>query len=135
MEEKKKSTCKKCKKDKSECECKAMRRGYYGLGDQTHDNDDMSPEIGGEMGADGGMSEAIKMPRAPQDSDRSMKGISPEKKKKKLDDFRASADDAKKRQNDQKRKDELYIQRKKKGVKFYDSKGSGYIRDGKKHYD
>ena len=59
MEEKKK-ICKKCKKDKSECECKAMRRGYYGLGDQTHDNDDMSPEIGGEMTTDGGMSEAIK---------------------------------------------------------------------------
>ena len=95
MEEKRK-TCKKCKKDKAECECKAMRRGYYGLGDQDHDGDDMTPEIGdAPSGGDGGgMSEGVKMPKAPSDADRGMKGISPEKKKKKLEDFRAAAGDA-----------------------------------------
>ena len=81
------------------------------------------------------MGEEVKMPRAPQDSDRDMKGISPEKKKKKLDDFRAAASDAKKRQGDQKRKDELYMERKRKGIRFYDSKGSGYMKGGKKEYD
>ena len=32
-------------------------------------------------------------------------------------------------------KEKLRIDKKKKGVKFYDKKGTGRIRDGKKHYD
>ena len=32
-------------------------------------------------------------------------------------------------------KEKLRIDTKKKGVKFYDKKGTGRIRDGKKHYD
>ena len=32
-------------------------------------------------------------------------------------------------------KEKLRSDTKKKGVKFYDSKGTGRIRDGKKHYD
>ena len=37
----------------------------------------------------------------------------------------------KKHLGDQKRKDELYMERKRKGIKFYDSKGSGYMKGGK----
>ena len=40
-----------------------------------------------------------------------------------------------KRQSAKKRKDELAAERMTKGIRFYDKKGSGYIRDGKKVYD
>jgi len=40
-----------------------------------------------------------------------------------------------KRQSAKKRKDELATERMTKGIRFYDKKGSGYIRDGKKVYD
>ena len=54
-------------------------------------------------------------------------------------DFIASADAAKKRQKDkqQKRKvkDAAYVDRIRKGIKFYDSKGSGRLVKGKKVYD
>ena len=81
------------------------------------------------------MSEAIKMPKEPTDADKSMQGMSSEKKKKNLDSFRAAAADAKKRQGDKDRKDELAVQRMRKGVRFYDAKGSGYLKGGKKTYD
>jgi len=32
-------------------------------------------------------------------------------------------------------KDKLYKTTKEKGVRFYDKKGSGYMKDGKKKYD
>jgi len=44
--------------------------------------------------------------------------------------------DAKERRREQQKKSEkLYIDTKKKGVKFYDKSGSGRIKDGKKIYD
>ena len=44
--------------------------------------------------------------------------------------------DAKERRRDQKKKSEkLYIDTKNKGVKFYDKKGVGRLKDGKKVYD
>ena len=44
--------------------------------------------------------------------------------------------DAKERRRDQQKKSEkLYMDTKKKGVKFYDKTGSGRIKDGKKVYD
>ena len=44
--------------------------------------------------------------------------------------------DAKERRREQQKKSEkLYIDTKKKGVKFYDKKGSGRLKDGKKVYD
>ena len=81
------------------------------------------------------MGEAVKMPRAPQDSDKDMQGISTEKKRKKLSDFKDAVAAAKKRQGDEDRKHELAKERRTKGIKFYDAKGSGYIKGGKKHYD
>ena len=44
--------------------------------------------------------------------------------------------DAKERRRDQRKQSEkLYVDTKKKGVKFFDKKGAGRIRDGKKIYD
>ena len=44
--------------------------------------------------------------------------------------------DAKERRREQQKKSEkLYIDTKKKGVKFYDKKGVGRLKDGKKVYD
>ena len=35
----------------------------------------------------------------------------------------------------EKAKEKLYSDTRKKGVRFYDKKGSGYMKDGKKKYD
>ncbi len=44
--------------------------------------------------------------------------------------------DAKERRREQQKKSEkLYMDTKKKGVKFYDKKGTGRLKDGKKIYD
>ena len=79
------------------------------------------------------MGESIKMPKAP--SVASTQGMSTEKKTKSLEKFKAAADDAKKRKKYKDENDELAVTRMKKGVKFYDSKGSGYLKGGKKVYD
>lgn len=132
--------CKKCKKSEEDCKCpKKGRIGYYGL-DKDYDEDedgsqDAPLENGNMSGGEGGLGEAVKMPREPRETDRHMRGISSEKKRKKLDAFRAQADEAKKRQRDEDRKGELAKERRTKGIRFYDAKGSGYIRDGKKNYD
>jgi len=134
MAKKESNFCKKCEKSKKECTCPERRRyGLYGL--DVHDRDDHDGEtpVEGGMTDGGAMGEAIKMPKAP--GQKELGGMSSDHKKKKLQDFRAQVDDAKKRQSDQKRKDDLYMTRKKRGIKFYDAKGSGYIKDGKKQYD
>lgn len=130
--------CEKCGKEKKKNhKCKGYPKGSYGLG-MRHYGDDEKDEadmVNDGDGAGGGMAEALKMPRAPQDSDRHMQGMSKQKKEKKMADFKAAADDAKKRLSDKKRSDELYKERRTKGVRFYDAKGSGHIKDGKKVYD
>ena len=40
-----------------------------------------------------------------------------------------------KRREQQKKSEKLYIDTKRKGVKFYDKKGTGRLKDGKKIYD
>ena len=40
-----------------------------------------------------------------------------------------------KRREQQKKSEKLYMDTKKKGVKFYDKKGTGRLKDGKKIYD
>ena len=40
-----------------------------------------------------------------------------------------------KRREQQKKSEKLYMDTKKKGVKFYDKKGTGRLKDGKKVYD
>ena len=136
----KKKRCKECEGMGKDCKCNKNkgRLGYYGL-DREDEDDSMHSDapIGDVSGGDGGgaMGEAVKMPKAPSDADRSMQGISPEKKKKKLSDFKAAASEAKGRQKDQDRKDELALTRMKKGIRFYDAKGSGYMKGGKKTYD
>lgn len=135
MAKDKKKRCKECEGMGDECKCpKKAKKGYYGLeryGDEDdHGYDDASMDSGDGGGA---MGESVKMPEAP--SDASTEGMSTEKKEKSLDKFKAAASDAKKRQKYKDENDELAVTRMKKGVRFYDSKGSGYLRDGKKTYD
>lgn len=134
--ENEKEYCKKCgKEQKKDHKCKGMPKGSYGLGLRFSDEEDKDEADIVTAGDGGEVSEAIRMPRAPQDSDKRMQGISREKKLKTMADFKAASDEAKKRQADKDRKDELYMERRKKGVRFYDAKGSGYLKGGKKHYD
>ncbi len=139
MAKKEKKRCKECEGMGKDCKCtKKGKLGYYGLEKDYDDDKDMNddhPMDGDSGGGSGGMSEGIKMPKAPSDADKSMQGMSSEKKKKNLDSFKAAASEAKKRQSDKDRKDELASTRMKKGIKFYDAKGSGYIKGGKKTYD
>ena len=44
-------------------------------------------------------------------------------------------DRVKKKTDERKKKDASYVERVKKGIKFYDKKGKGHIRGGKKVYD
>lgn len=131
-----KKRCKECEGKGEECKCPEKRKkGWYGLDihDKDDDNDQTHDGPMDSMDGGGGLGEGIKMPKEP--SHKQLDGMSTSHKRKKLADFKAATDEAKKRQSDKKRSDELYMERKRKGIKFYDSKGTGYIRDGKKHYD
>ena len=66
------------------------------------------------------------------------KGIKPKNLKEqiKFAQMQQRIRDAKeKRREQQKKSEKLYIDTKRKGVKFYDKKGSGRLKDGKKIYD
>jgi len=66
------------------------------------------------------------------------KGIKPKNVKEQISfpDMQQRIRDAKeKRREQQKKSEKLYMDTKKKGVKFYDKSGSGRIKDGKKIYD
>ena len=52
-----------------------------------------------------------------------------------MDQAQAARDRLKKKQDDRKKKDAEFVDRVKKGVKFYDKKGSGRIVKGRKVYD
>ena len=136
MAKKEKKRCKECEGMGKDCKCpKKGKGGYYDL-DRDNDDSTMDPDI--TMGNDdggGGMSEGVKMPKAPSDADKSMQGSSREKKEKTLNDFRSAADAAKKRQKYKDENDDLAVTRMKKGVRFYDKQGSGYLKGGKKTYD
>ena len=71
-------------------------------------------------------------------------GTPPPKKKKKLKEAsladymsqaQAARDRVKQKHDNRKKKDAEYVDRVKKGIKFYDKKGSGRIVGGKKRYD
>ena len=70
------------------------------------------------------------------------KALSRKKKKKNLKEqttfpqMQQRIRDAKERRREQQKKSEkLYMDTKRKGVKFYDKKGTGRLKDGKKVYD
>ena len=133
MASKDKKHCKKCDKSKTDCTCPKGGRGrYYTLDQRDMEDTTMDSNHGME---DGGMSEGVRMPKAPSDADKSMQGASKQRKERTLSDFKAAADDAKKRQKYKDENDELAVTRMKKGVRFYDKKGSGYLKGGKKTYD
>ena len=134
----KKKKCKECEGMGDECKCPKKSkngRGWFGLGYDHHGNNEHGDASGGGDMSGGGMSEGIRMPKAPSDADKSMQGASRQRKEKTLSDFRSAADDAKKRQKYKDENDDLAVTRMKKGVRFYDKKGSGYLKGGKKTYD
>ena len=66
------------------------------------------------------------------------KGIKPKNLKEQTTfaQMQQRINDAKERRREQQKKSEkLYIDTKRKGIKFYDKKGSGRLKDGKKIYD
>jgi hypothetical protein len=65
---------------------------------------------------------------------RKYRDISSTEDQRELDKER-SEKEGEKRQTAKKRKEELTAERLTKGIRFYDKKGSGYIKDGKKVYD
>ena len=69
-------------------------------------------------GGEGGMSEGIRMPKAPSDADKSMKGSSRERKERTLSNFKAAADDAKKRQKYKDENDDLAVDSYEEGCSF-----------------
>ena len=108
--------CPKCKKrHKGKCKTK---KGSYGLGPEEVDDGVLEDEILDTASEEGSMNESYRTER------------------KALDSFRDAAKAAKERQEKRKKENaDLVAQTRQKGVRFYDSKGSGYIRKGKKHYD
>ena len=117
-----------CPKHGKKCcktEEKKRKKGMYGLDDEG-DRDDAT-EDNGSMPQDN-TNEELAL-------ERYMDGMSPEKKKRAMDQFRERSEEAAKRKKDKERKGELAHERMTKGVRFYDAKGSGYIKGGKKHYD
>lgn len=130
--------CKECEGMGKECKCppkkyKKAKYGWYGL-DRDHDgDDDMSVDHVGANG-EGGLGEAAGSKIKPP-TEQELSGLSPDNRQKRLDDFKAHVADAKKRQEYKSAHDKLYSERIRKGIRFYDAKGSGYIRDGKKQYD
>ena len=126
--------CKKCKESEEDCKCpKKGKKGFYGL-DIHHNEDEGSDSDIGISDGGGGMSEAaVKMPREPKPE--VVQKMSSREKKKTLGDFKAAADIAKKRKSDIDRKSELAHERRTKGIRFYDAKGKGYMKGGKKVYD
>lgn len=113
--------------EKKSCEPKGKKRkkGMYGLDDEG-DRDDAT-EDNGAMPQDNTNEEL--------NPDIHMKGMSREKKQRAMDKFRERSKEAAKRKEDKERKSDLAHERRTKGIRFYDAKGSGYIRDGKKVYD
>lgn len=136
MAKKEKKRCKECEGMGKDCKCpKKGKGGYFGF-DRDMDDYTMDSSHGADEGGDGGgMSEGIRMPKAPSDADKSMQGASRERKEKTLSAFKSAAADAKKRQKYKDENDDLAVTRMKKGIRFYDSKGSGYLKGGKKTYD
>jgi len=126
--------CKKCKKSENDCTCpKKGRGGWFGFGSYDHDDANHGADPSGDSAGDGGgaMGEGIKMPQAPIESDKD----TGERKRKNLRAFQSAVADAKKRQSDRDKSEELAKTKAEKGMRFYDKQGSGYIKGGKKIYD
>lgn len=110
--------CPKC--GKRNCKDHKPKKGYYGLEDQDRD-DDGSEDIGTSEDEGTTTSESTD--------------LSGRERGKKMETFRKDRDEAAARNKDRQQKDDLKITLIKKGVRFYDKKGSGYLKGGKKTYD
>ena len=100
----------------------------YGLQDEDSEGDESSQENGG-MPQDSANEERQLNP------DTDLKDMSSDSKKRAMDAFRERSAEAKKRKSDKDNKDKLASERMTKGIRFFDKKGSGYIKKGKKSYD
>lgn len=121
-----------CPKHKKKCcktEEKKRKKGMYGLEDHDDDGGDESSQT------DGGTPQDSANESREFNVDTDMKDMSSTKKQKAMDAFRERSAEAKKRKADKDKKDELTSERLSKGIRFYDKKGSGYIKGGKKTYD
>lgn len=126
MTKKESKKCKECKESDEDCKCpKKGKKGYYGL-DLRYGRDGMDHDNPME---DGGESSSMGEGVVARTS------MSGREKRKTLDDFKTAASDAQKRQSDKDTKDKLAVERMRKGVRFFDKKGSGYMKGGKKVYD
>ena len=120
-----------CPKHKKKCcktEEKKRKKGMYGLQDEDSEGDESSQENGG-MPQDSANEERQLNP------DTDLKDMSSDSKKRAMDAFRERSAEAKKRKSDKDNKDKLASERMTKGIRFFDKKGSGYIKGGKKRYD
>lgn len=126
-----KEKCPKCKKV-HDGKCKT-KKGGYGLSPEELEQDES--EVGSLDSVENPLGDDAMNERREFNVDIDMKGMSGEKKRKALDDFRTAAAEAKKRNQRKDEDSKLRAQTREKGVRFYDKRGSGYIRKGKKHYD
>lgn len=119
-------------KKKERCSPKKTTGGkiYDGSGMSLTDLEDAVRDEGDAGGS------AMAEERAPREpSVKELDGMSGTKKERMYADYRQRVSDAKKRQSDRDNRDAMYMERRTKGIRFSDKKGSGYIRRGVKHYD
>lgn len=106
---------------------KKRKKGYYGLEDQAKKDEDATTDLDQIPNSDDSSStnEGVDM----------HKKMTGREKRRSMDDFKKQRDEAIARRKDKEERDGLRHTRMTKGIRFYDSKGSGYMKGGKKIYD
>ena len=121
--------CKECEGKGDDCKCpdksKKGKIGWYGL-DREHNSDDDFTVDGHMVGGEGDMSESLAQQQTRKAAAET----------RSLAKFKQKAKEAKERQEAKKDlHNKMKVDLRNKGVRFYDSKGSGWVKSGKKEYD